>query len=100
MSNFSQITKVAAALAALAGAFGGGAPYAVNPTDPQIAHIAYTAGQTDIAAARTLGRVVGVIGQAASRRRWRYFSSGRAVYSSLLKRRRRCAEHLQASRPR
>src|SRR3954468_978075 len=54
MSNFSQITKVAAALAALAGACGGGAPYAVNPTDPQIAHIAYTAGQIDIAAARTL----------------------------------------------
>jgi putative membrane protein len=54
MSNFSQITKVAAALAALARACGGGATYAATPTDPQIAHVAYTAGQIDIAAARTL----------------------------------------------
>ena len=49
MSNINQIIKVAAAVAALAGAFGGGAACAANPTDPQIAHIAYTAGALDVA---------------------------------------------------
>lgn len=42
--------RIAAASALLIG--GGAAAYAGGPTDPQIAHIAYTAGTIDIAAAK------------------------------------------------
>ena len=50
MFRFNQFVKLAA-VAALAGGLGAAPAQAANPTDPQIAHIAYTAGQIDIAAA-------------------------------------------------
>lgn len=45
----STVPRIAAALAVL---LGGATAYAAGPTDPQIAHVAYTAGNIDIAAAK------------------------------------------------
>jgi putative membrane protein len=51
--RFSMITKFTAVFAALCLMTGAAfAQGAAKPTDPQIAHIAYTAGQIDIAAAK------------------------------------------------
>lgn len=50
MFRFNQFVKITA-VAALAAGLAAAPAQAANPTDPQIAHIAYTAGQIDIAAA-------------------------------------------------